>query len=122
VTLGGEGFLSSPATFHFPPGLERLLGLRIIAFIFLGSAEGTIISRLGFEWARRFQFGCSVGMKPKHGQSQDPDHGEKTEEDEKKEWVCIYPVIQREWRYGPGKFIFARRYRLPLSPELPTTD
>jgi hypothetical protein len=81
------------------PGLERLLELRIIAYLFLGSAEGTIISCFGFEWSRCFRFGCCFGMNSIYCPLPDPDNGEKTEEDEKKELVCIHPVIQREGCY-----------------------
>jgi hypothetical protein len=48
IALGGEGFISSAGAFHIRPGLERLLGLRIIAFIFLGFAQGIIIGCFGF--------------------------------------------------------------------------
>jgi hypothetical protein len=49
----------------------------------------------------------------------DPDNSEKTEKEDKKVLVVIHQRIQKEWRNIPGKFISARQYRLPLTPELP---
>jgi hypothetical protein len=84
IALGGEGLLSSAETIHLRPRLEWLLGLRILAFLFLGSAEGTVVGRLGFERSRCFRFGWSFGMDSSACPLPDPYNGEKTEEDEKR--------------------------------------